>query len=91
LLYFRCWQLGGGVGSKGICPKADSPNPDEQGVRTFVDTFWGRRVLHAETAQSSLTVLFKLFISGLTSIILVVLGIQLIFSSRVHLFPFLCG
>ena len=30
--------------------------------------------LHAETAQSSLTVIFKLVISGLTSIILVVLG-----------------
>ena len=30
--------------------------------------------LHAETAQSSLTVIFKLIISGLTSIILVVLG-----------------
>ena len=31
--------------------------------------------LHAEAAQSSLTVIFKLVISGLTSIILVVLGI----------------
>ena len=30
--------------------------------------------LHAETAQSSLTVIFKLVISGLTSIILIVLG-----------------
>ena len=30
--------------------------------------------LDAETAQSSLTVIFKLIISGLTSIILVVLG-----------------
>ena len=30
--------------------------------------------LHAETAKSSLTVIFKLVISGLTSIILIVLG-----------------
>ena len=42
-----------------------------------------RKGLYAETVQSALTVIFKLVISGLTSIILV------IFSSRVHLFPFL--
>ena len=30
--------------------------------------------LHVETAQSSLTVIFKLVLSGLTSIILIVLG-----------------
>ena len=34
----------------------------------------GSDVLHAETAQSPLTVIFRLVISGLTSIILFVLG-----------------
>ena len=47
-------------------------------------------MLHAETAQSSLTVIFKLVISHLTSIILVVLcTVNLQF--WVHLFPSLCG
>ena len=34
----------------------------------------GSDVLHAETARSSLTVIFRLVIGGLTSIILFVLG-----------------
>ena len=29
------------MGSKRVCPKADSPNPDEQGVRTCIDTLRG--------------------------------------------------
>ena len=66
LLYFRCWQPGGKLAD--ICPKADS-STDKQGMReSLVEG------LHAEIAQSSLTVILKLVISGLTSIILVVLG-----------------
>ena len=57
-----------------ICPKADSPLPilGTSGTRGFIDRRWG--VLHVERAQSFLTVVFKLVISSLTSIILVVLG-----------------
>ena len=45
---------------------------------------------YAETVQSVLTVIFKLIICGLTSMILVVLGtVNLQF--QVHLFPFLWG
>ena len=46
---------------------------DRRGVRAFIDRV-GSGGLHAGTAQSSLIVSFKLVISGLTSIILVVLG-----------------
>ena len=72
MLYFRCWQLRRRVAD--ICPKADSPPPilGTSGTRSFIDRKWG--VLHVERAQSSLTVIFKLVISGLTSIILVVIG-----------------
>ena len=57
-----------------ICSKADSPNPRQaEGER-----FYGQSVcvggLHAEMVQSTLTVIFKLVISGLASIILIVLG-----------------
>ena len=71
MLYFRCWQLRGRVAD--ICPKADSPLPvlGTSGTRGFIDRRWG--VLHVERAQSSLTVIFKLVISSLASIILVVL------------------
>ena len=58
-----------------ICPRL-TPAPGKQGVRAFTDRFFfffeGR--LHAETVQTSLTVIFKLVISGLASIILVILG-----------------
>ena len=40
------------------------------GARAFTD----RRGLHVETSQAALTVIFKLVISGLTSVHLVVLG-----------------
>ena len=69
LLYFRCWQLGGGGGrhlSKGQL------HPKKQAVRAFIDRVGGR--VHAETAQLSLTIIFKLVISGLISTILIVLG-----------------
>ena len=46
-----------------------------------------RTVLHAETAQSALTVILRLVIGGLISNILIVLGT--IFSSRIVCFHFL--
>ena len=52
-----------------ICPKADSRSADDQWSRALIDR---RRVLHAETVQSALTVILKLVIGGLTSIILTV-------------------
>ena len=48
-----------------------SPPLATSGARAFIVR---RRGLHAETAQSALTVIFKLVIGGLTSIILVVVG-----------------
>ena len=66
---------GGGVD---ICPKADSPHlpPPHthmatSGARAFIARMRG---LHAETAQPALTGIFRLVISGLTSVILTVLG-----------------
>ena len=56
------------------------PPPTSKRVRAFIDSV-RRTALLAETAQSSLTVMFKLVISGLTSIILAVF----------HLFPFICS
>ena len=53
-----------------ICPKTSSSLLATSGARAFID----RRGLHAETAQPALTVIFRLVISGLTSVILVVLG-----------------
>ena len=37
-----------------ICPKVDSPYPDKQWVRAFIDRV-ERSGLHAETSQSSLS------------------------------------
>ena len=59
-----------------ICPKVDShpyPHPQQAGGKSFYRQ--KRGWLHAEIKQSSLTVIFKLVISGLTNMILVVLGI----------------
>ena len=68
------------------CPKAKSPHwQHNQWARAFVDR--GRK-LRAEIAQSALTVIMKLVISSPICIILIV---QLIFSFRVSLFPFLWG
>ena len=89
LLYFRCWQLvhgrgeGWRVGRLGewgadICPKADTPHIIEGENFYRVSVCVVGRGLHAETAQSSLTVIFKLVLSGLTSIILVVLHVSLV-------------
>ena len=48
------------------------PSPDNQGARAFIDR---GRELHAETIQSALTVILKLVIGGLTSVISIVSGI----------------
>ena len=55
-----------------LCPKADSlPAPRQSGGKSF---YRQREGLHAERAQSALTVFLKLVISGLTSVILIVLS-----------------
>ena len=56
-------------GRADICPKADSLPPTLQLVgKNFYSL---RKGLHAETAQSVLTVILELVISGLTSVILI--------------------
>ena len=57
----------GGEGTAS-CPKAASPT-DNQGTRAFTNKGRG---LHAETAQSALTVILNLVIRGLTSVILII-------------------
>ena len=77
MFYFRATALGEGGGH---LSKGPLSAPDKQGVRAFTDRVAGAGVgrggcvLQAETAQSSSTVIFKLVIGGLTSIILNVLG-----------------
>ena len=61
----------GSVKRVDICPKADSLSADDQWSRALIDR---GRALHAETLQSALTVILKLVIGGLTSIILTVWG-----------------
>ena len=80
LLYSGGWQLGVGGGRVDSCLKADSCTAHNQGARAFID---GGRGLHAETAQSALTVILKLVIGALTSVILVVLStVSLQFQGR---------
>ena len=55
-----------------ICPKADYPH-DKQRMRAFIGRVW-RRGSYTQEQQLSLTAIFKLVFSGLTSIILNVLG-----------------
>ena len=52
-------------------PATGGWTPDNQWARAFIDRGRG---LHAETAQSALTVILKLVIGGLTTIILIVLS-----------------
>ena len=52
-------------------PKVDSPALATSGARAF---YRQKQEDTAEIAQSSLTVIFKLVIGGLTSVILIVLG-----------------
>ena len=59
------------------CPKETTLHC-QQGTRDFKEVFQecvgAERRLHAETAQSALTVILKLVISGLISVILIVLS-----------------
>ena len=61
-----------------ICLRVDSPPAGNQRVRAFTDR---RRGLHAETAQSALTVIFRSVIGGLASVRPCLFDVQLIFSS----------
>ena len=73
LLYFGGWQPWGGGGPTAVqmlIPSAHPP-PENQGARAFTERGRG---LHAETAQSALTVTLRLVSSGLTSVILLVSG-----------------
>ena len=53
----------------GLLSKGQLPSADNQGARTFTDR---GRELHVETAQSALTVILKLVVCGLISVILIV-------------------
>ena len=77
LLYFRCWQLVEGR-VVDICLRVDSPPTGNQRVTAFTDR---RRGLHAETAQSALTVIFRSVIGCLASVRPCLFDVQLIFSS----------
>ena len=66
-------------GSADIYPKADSPHTlATTGARAFLGR---RRGLCEETAQSALTVIFRLVIGGLTSILVVLGAVNLQFRS----------
>ena len=68
MLYFGCRQCGEG----GLLSKKRLLLPtNNHWARAFID---GGRGLHVETAQSALTVIFKLVLSGPTSITLIVLS-----------------
>ena len=71
-----CFISDAGKWRRGWQPSVQRPTQpsDKQAVRAFIDKVVGVGGQHAETAPSSLTVRFKLVISGLTSIILVVVG-----------------
>ena len=64
LLYFRCWQLVGEV--RRLFKPTHGPGRDKSCNR--------QKGLHAETVQSTLTVILKLVIQGLISVILIVLS-----------------
>ena len=68
-LYFRCRPLDGGAEGGGHLSKADFPSPGNQ---------WGMNFYRQKSGlgdyMQNLTVIFRLVVSGLTGIILVVLG-----------------
>ena len=66
------WAGEGGRPSRGRHPSTPNHHHRQSLGKSFCR--W-REGLHAETAQSALTVILKLVIGGLTSIILVVLGV----------------
>ena len=64
-------RLATGVGERvDVCPKMDSPNWHQWGKSFYRQ----RQGATCRTAQSALTVILRLISSGLTSIILLVLG-----------------
>ena len=71
------WGVGDGVWREAdICPKVDFSPFGNRGPRDYTPGGWGVGMggASAETAPSSLTVILKSVISGLTSVILGVLG-----------------
>ena len=63
----------GGVREKpDSCPKSDSPHPQPVGKSFYRQEEEAR--LHTETAQSARTIILKLVISGLTSVMMTVLS-----------------
>ena len=74
LLYFRCQQLGRVEGGRHLFKGRPCQAGGKRLYRQSCGGGWGEH-LPAETAQSSLTVICKSVVSGLTSIILVVLGV----------------
>ena len=73
MFYGGCWQQEWG---RGCMSKGQLPPTDGQPVGKSFYTW--REGLHAETAQSALTVIWILVIGGLTRVIL--FSVQLIFS-----------
>ena len=74
LLCFGCWQPGMGVEVADACPKGNSPPTPllwQSGDKSF---YRWREGATCRTAQSALTVTLKLVISGLTSVILIVIS-----------------
>ena len=59
------------MGKVDACPKAVPPSPGQSVGKSF---YRQREGLRADGAQSALTVILKLVIGGLTSIILIVLS-----------------
>ena len=82
---FQIWATGGWTSVQRRTPL---PANDGQWTRAVIG--WGRE-LHGETAQSALTVIFKLVIGGLTSRILIILSTVSLFSFSVGLIPFPWG
>ena len=81
ILYASDWGWGG---EGGQLSKGQLPSTDNQWVRAFIDRGRG---LHAETAHSSVTVILKLVIDGLTGVILSASSTD-ICSSMISLFSF---
>ena len=80
------WGWGG---EGGQLSKGQLPSTDNQWARAFIDIYRGRG-LHAETAHSSVTVVLKLVIDGLTAVILIASSTD-ICSSMISLFSFSWG
>ena len=75
MLYFKCRQLGGGGGGGGQGGWTFAQRPTSS-LTSRGKSFYRQsgEGLPTETAQSSLTLIFKLVTGGLTSMILFVLG-----------------